>query len=77
MAGGDSPRSSRRPGTGLRRPAGETPVRPRGALTSWRCRVLGRIVAAHGGRIHRELGTGFGVLLRWPQYQRVNHGGVA
>jgi hypothetical protein len=39
--------------------------------------LLARIVAAHGGRLHRERGPGFGVLLRWPQYRRGDHDGVA
>jgi hypothetical protein len=39
--------------------------------------VLGRILAAHGGRLHSEQGAGFGVRLRWPRYRRVNHGGLA
>ena len=34
--------------------------------------VLGRIVAAHGGRLDRSRDPAFGVRLRWPQYQPAN-----
>jgi hypothetical protein len=39
--------------------------------------LLARILAAHGGQLACERGAGFGVLLRWPQYQRCDHDGVA
>jgi hypothetical protein len=39
--------------------------------------LLARIVAAHGGRLHRERGTGFGMRLRWPQYRPGDVDGVA
>jgi hypothetical protein len=39
--------------------------------------LLARIVAAHGGHLRREREAGFGVLIRWPQYQRVARDGVA
>lgn len=39
--------------------------------------LLARILASHDGCLELERGPGFGVSLRWPQYQRVRHDGVA
>jgi signal transduction histidine kinase len=39
--------------------------------------LLARIVAAHGGRLDREPGPGFRIVLRWPQYRRDECEGAA